>query len=167
MEKFKLQHTVLYSKGWYKKYNSKGKRKNIWDDLRLTLEMDGYIGTFIGDSPEQLKNRIAYLLVNQLERLPITGQVRTLTNFFESIKEYNCWKYGYYTKNNSHLRKDLNDKPEYDYNEAVARYCLSIFCNLDRKEWNVCKPDYSKMSRNRNITDKKISEIFGELSPKI
>lgn len=160
MENFRLQHTVLYAKGWYKKFDPKGKRKTLWDDLALTLEMDGYVGTFIGDSPEQLKNRIAYLLVNNLERLPKTGHERTLSNFYESIKEYNCWKYGYYTKNNCHLRSDLNDKPEYDYNEAVARFCLSIFQNLDRGEWTPCEPDYSKMPRNNGVKDKRIKEII-------
>jgi hypothetical protein len=88
MEKFSLQHTVLYSKGWYKRYDLKSNRKTIWDDLRIVLEMDGYVGTFIGDSPEQVKNRISYLLVNQLERLPKTGHARTLSNFYESIKKH-------------------------------------------------------------------------------
>lgn len=73
MEKFSLQHTVLYSKMWYKRYNPKGTRKTIWDDLQIVLEMDGYLGTFIGDSPEQVKHRITYLLVSQLERLPNNG----------------------------------------------------------------------------------------------
>lgn len=162
MEKFSLQHTVLYSKGWYKRYDSKGKRKTIWDDLAITLEMDGYMGTFIGDSPEQVKHRITYLLVSQLERLPVTGHSRTLSNFYTEIKEQNCWKYGYYTKNNGFLRQDLNNNPEYDYNEAVARYCLSSFQNLDRNEWEVCEPHYSKLPRKNGVTDKSINKILNK-----
>ena len=38
MEKFTLQHTVLYSKGWYKRENN----RTIWEDLQILLEKDGY-----------------------------------------------------------------------------------------------------------------------------
>lgn len=160
MENFSLQHAVLYSKGWYKKYDPKGKRKTLWDDLSIILEMDGYLGTFAGDSPEQIKNRVAYLLVSQLQRIPLTGNARTLSDFYESIKEYNCWKFGYYTKNNSHWLRDSDDKPEYDYNEAVARYCLSEFSRLDFTQWKTCKPDYSVMRKSNDIKDKAILKMF-------
>lgn len=160
-DKFGLNHIVLYSKGWYKRYDIKSTRKTIWDDLVLLLEADGYKGTFIGDSDKQLQNRIAYLLVTHLERLPITGNRRSLSNFYESIKEYNCWKYGYITKVNSFRDvKGQAELPEYDYNESVARYCLSIFGNLNKDEWSSCKPDYNILPRPNNISDDKINSMF-------
>jgi len=44
MEKFSLGHTALYFKGWYKH------SENIFDDLRKTLEADGYCGSHFSDS---------------------------------------------------------------------------------------------------------------------
>lgn len=161
MEKFSLQHTVLYSKGWYKK------SKDIWKDLSKCLEADGYVGTFIGDSPEKLKNRLTYLLVSQFQRLPNKGYVNSLAAFYEEIKPYNCWKYGYYTKDYKFLRnsQEINDSPDYDYNEAVARYCLSNFSMLSRDEWNTCSPDYKLvLPRKNGIKDKTIKEHFSSLS---
>jgi hypothetical protein len=159
MEKFSLQHTVLYSKGWYKSYNIKGKRKTIWDDLEILLEADGYIGTFNGDSDKQKQNRITYLLVEQLDRIPKTEHVGTLTDFYESIKEYNCWKYGYYTKTNSN-KNNTSELPDYDYNEAVVRYCLSFFCNLKTEQWKPIAPDKSVLPLNNGIKQLKIKKIF-------
>ena len=161
MEKFSLQHIVLYAKGWYKSYNSKGKRKTIWDDLKILIEADGYLGFNEGDSLEQTKNRISYLLVSQLQRIPLTGSSRTLSDFFESIKPHNCWKYwGYDTKQNCWSGKPKEDLPDWDINEAAVRYCLSHFGNLSKNEWNHIKPDKKVLPLANNVTEKKIKEIF-------
>ncbi len=163
MEKFSLQHIVLYSKGWYKSYSPKGKRKTIWDDLEILIEADGYLGCLEGDTLEQKKNRIAYLLVSQLERLPKRGHVGTLSEFYESIKPYNCFKFGYYTKD-YFFAPALEQKgiklEEYDYNEAVVRYCLSFFSNLSKDDWKTIKPNYSILPKSNGIKDKKVNEIF-------
>lgn len=165
MEKFSLQHTVLYAKGWYKRYNAKSERKTIWDDLVIVLEMDGYLGTFEGDTPEQIKHRAAYLLVNQFQRLPNKGYANSLAAFFEGIKPYNCWKHGYYTKQYTFLRsqKEIDSSPDYDYDEAVARYVLSHLCSLEKGEWTPCAPDYTKLPRRNGISNEKLKNHFGDL----
>lgn len=162
MEKFSLQHTVLYSKGWYKRYDIRGKRKTIWDDLQVVLEADGYVGTFNGDSEVQKINRITYLLVKQLDRIPKKGYRGTLPDFFESINEYNCWKFGYYTKNNSFWSsRKVDDLPNYDYNEAVAWYCLSFFSLLTKDEFESIKPDSNVLPLSNGVKSKSIKELWG------
>lgn len=159
MEKFNLKHTVLYAKGWYRR------SKNIFDDLSKCLEADGYLGTFEGDSPEQIKNRVAYLIVGQFERIPNKGYANSLQSFYEGIKPHNVWKYGYYTKGFKFMRspEEIDKSPEYDYDEAVVRYCLSHFCGLEKCEWNVIKPDFKNvLKKNEGVKDKKVKEIFGK-----
>lgn len=155
MEKFSLQHTVLYAKGWYKRYSS---GNTIWEDLAITLEMDGYMGTFIGDSEIQRNNSIAYLIVGQFERLPKYGHSRSLQAFYEGVKPHNCWKYGYATKDFTLMQsqKDIDASPVYDYNEAAVRYCLSNFFGMDNTEWVPCQPDYTKLPKPKDITKKKL-----------
>ena len=155
MEKFSLKHTVLYAKNWYE-------RKSLWNDLVTTLEMDGYLGTFIGDTEEQIKNRVGYIIIGQFERLQYKGRANSLQTFYESIKPHNCWKYGYYTKGYKFLRSqnEIDESPEYDYNEAVVRYCLSYFAQLSREEWDVCRPDYSNLQKPKDVTDEKIKKMF-------
>lgn len=160
MEKFSLQHTVLYSKNWYKSYNIKGKRKTIWDDLEIVLKADKHDYLFSSDNDVQKQNRITYLLVVQLDRIPKLGYIGTLAEFYESIKDCNCWRYGYITKTNS-LDTNKNIKlPDYDYNEAVARYCLSFFSNLEKEQWNVIAPNKSILPLRNNIKQSKIKLLF-------
>jgi hypothetical protein len=162
MEKFTLRHTVLYAKNWYKRYSAEGERKTIWEDLVLALEMDGYIGSFEGESPEQIKNRVAYLIVGQFERLPKKGSLTSLQSFYEGIKPHNCWKYGYYTKGFTLMRskEEIENSPDYDYNEAVARYCLSYFLGLSKEEWGVCPPDYTTFSKPKSVKREDVKRIF-------
>jgi hypothetical protein len=162
MEKFTLQHIVLYSKGWYKKYNPKStKRKTIWDDLEILIQADGYLGCLESDSLEQKKNRIAYLLVSQMSRIPLTGNARTITDFFEAIKPHNCWKYGYYTNQNGWINPKKDEVfPEWDINEAAVRYCLSEFSRLEKSQWIEIKPDKNVLPLSNSVSNKKIKEIF-------
>lgn len=161
MEKFSLQHVVLYSKGWYKTYNIKGKRKTIWNDLQILLEADGYKGTFEGDKDKQIQNRITHLLLSQFDRIPKMGYVGTLVDFYEGIKPCNVWRYGYITKNNAFSKNDnVDNLPDYDYNEAVVRYCLSFFCNLEKEQWNVIAPDKTVLPLNNNIKQVSIKKMF-------
>ena len=156
MEKFTLQHTVLYAKGWYK-------RTDFWGDVSKCLEADGYIGTFIGDSLNQIKNRAAYIIVSQFERLPNKGHANSLSAFYEGIKPYNVWKVGYYTKDYTFLKtkEEIANSPEYDYNEAVVRYCLSYFLQLSKDEWDVCYPNPKTcLKLNDEVNYKKIKEVF-------
>ena len=164
MEKFTLQHTVLYAKHWYKRYSPDGDRKTIWEDMVALLEMDGYVGTFEGESPAQIKGRVCHLIVGQLGRIQNKPHLTSLQAFYGAVQPYNCWKYGYYTKSFTLLRtkQDIDESPDYDYNEAVLRYCLSCFVELDKENWTPCEPDYSSFSRPDHITDEKILETFGQ-----
>lgn len=154
MEKFSLRHVVLYAKGWYKRTD------NIFNDLSKLLEMDGYLGTFEGDSEAQIKNRVAYLLLSHLQRIPLTGNARTLVDFFESVKEGNCWKYGYYTKNNYTFKKSEDVLPDYDFDEAVVRYCLSHFGDLSKGQWDTIPPDFTRFPKGDKVTNKRVKEVF-------
>jgi len=168
MDKFSLQHTVLYAKNWYERYHeSNGLRKSIWEDLMIALELDGYQGSFIGDNEEQIKHRVTYLIVGQFQRLPNKGHANTLQAFYEGIKPFNCWKFGYYTKEYKFLQSQtqIDAAPEYDYDEAVVRYCLSYFVSLSRDEWEPCKPDYTKgLRKPKRISKQKIKEQFSDLT---
>lgn len=167
MDKFSLQHTVLYAKNWYERYDeTNGLRKNIWEDLMLALELDGYQGTFIGDNEAQIKHRVAYLIVGQFQRLPNKGHANTLQAFYEGIKPFNCWKYGYYTKDYVFMQTQaqIDAAPVYDYDEAVVRYCLSYFVSLSRDEWEPCAPNYTKgLAKPKRISKKKIKDQFSSL----
>lgn len=134
-EKFTLNHVVLYAKSHYQ-------RNNIWDDLKIALEMDGYLGVFEGDNFAQIKNRITHLILSQFQRLPVTGYGQSITAFYEGINPHNCWKHGYYTKG-CFLRNN-EELPDYDMDEAAVKYCLSYFCHLTLDDFNYSKADYTK-----------------------
>jgi hypothetical protein len=51
---------------------------------------------------------------------------------------------------------------EYDYNEAVVRYCLSYFSNLSKDEWKSIKPNFSILPKNNGIKDKSVKKLFPE-----
>ena len=153
MEKFKIFHVALYAKGWYKREN----KKTLWEDLRVILTLDGYYGECMSE------NDIVYNLLNHCQRLEIRG-FKELTTFVEGIHPSNCWKYGYYTNNYLFIRKG-DVLPEYNYNEAVVRYCLSTLVSTDLK--TLCgldklpMPDYKNgLPRKNGITDKKLKEMF-------
>jgi hypothetical protein len=118
-----------------------------------------------GDKLELKKNRITYLILSQLDRIPKKGNSGTLTDFYESIKPHNCFKFGYYTEDfffAEGLRKKGVALEKYDYNEAVVRYCLSYFSNLSKDEWETIKPDFSILPRKNGVRDKSVKEIFPE-----
>lgn len=153
MEKFSLNHVVLYSKGWYKRYNKRGVRKTIWDDMQVLLELDGY--TMWEETPN--KYRIVELVLIHCQRLD--KDCFKIRNFYSGVCDSEVWKYGYSTKTNNFWNK-TQDYPDYDYQEAVLRYCLSNLCNLETEYWTPCKPNYSKLPKSNNITDKKVLEHF-------
>lgn len=154
-----ISNTILYSKGWYKRYHIKSSRKTIWHDLRKTLNADGYFMDLDNEITKHDIERIAFLIVKQFDLLPKTGSSRSLTSFYEGIKEHNCWKYGYYTKNNCSWF-DTSEYPEYDYNEAVVKYCLSNFSMLESKEWQLTFPDKSVLPLSNGVTLKKLKYHF-------
>jgi len=154
MEKFTLFHTALYSKGWYKREN----RKTIWEDLKVILTLDDYNGQYMSNGD------IVSILLMHCQRLN-TRAFSDLDIFANGISKDYCWKYGYYTKGANWVR-DSDKLPEYDYLEAIARYCLSNISTSDIK--TLCgeggrlpMPNYEKgLPRKNGITDKKLLTHF-------
>ena len=150
-EKFTLQHVVLYAKHWYERTD------NVFNDLELCLNADGYDGTFIGDNEQQRKFRVASLILGQFQRITTMPYATTLTAFYEGIHPHNCWKFGYTTK------IEHESYPEYDMIEATVRYCLSHLTHLDSNEWTPIAPNYIKvgLKKPKRIKYAKIKLMFG------
>lgn len=137
MSKFSLQHTVLYAKNWYKHTD------DFWSDMRKCLEADGYVGTFEGETEQSMKRRIAHIILLQFERLPYNGHSRSMSALYDGTHPKNTWKYGYFTNHTPHLlRKQGEELPPYDREEAVVRYVLSNFASLHHDDWDPCIPDW-------------------------
>jgi hypothetical protein len=103
MDKFTLQHVVLYSKGWYT-------TTNIWADMKACLSADRY-------SSDLMSNKdITQVILGQFERLCNTN-VNKLSVFIDAIQECNCYRYGYYTKNNVF---NIKTETVYDLNESIV-----------------------------------------------
>ena len=155
MEKFTLFQTALYAKGWYKRYQ---KKRTIWDDLKIILTMDGYSGEYMD------KTDIVSVVLNQCQRLN-TPAFKDLTMFANGISRAYCWKHGYFTKDWM-FQKRGEELPEYDYYEAIIRYCLSNLVMAETKELcgegnKLPGPDYTKgLKRSDGISNKKLKEMF-------
>ena len=126
MQKIMISHTVLYSKGWYKK-------GNIWKDLIKTLECDGYTPFDKGD--------ILGILMSSFDKLNPEKYFRRINEIVSGISPKECWRKGYYTKDCKWL-EDSEELPEYDYYEAVARYILSCFTEIHVSEFERTEPDF-------------------------
>lgn len=155
MEKFKLFHVALYAKGWYKREN----KKTIWEDLRVILSLDGYCGKHME------KGDIVGNILNHCQRLDMRA-FKELTAFADGISRSYCWKHGYYTTDHTWAIRKKEVLPEYDYYEAIVRYCLSNIQCADMKELcvitNLPMPDYKNgLPRKNGISDKKLKEMFG------
>lgn len=156
MKKFTLSHLVLYSKGWYKTHDNheKSPRKNIWDDLKQVLSNDFYMD--MDKSGYEQRERITSLIVDRCSQ--INNNHFSLNNFYVGISEGECWKYGYPTIKNNFYNGNF---PEYDYYEAVVRYCLSGLCYLSTNEWVVVKPDFKKiLPRKNRVSQNKVEKLF-------
>ena len=153
MDKFTLYHVTLYAKGWYKREN----KKTIWEDLQVMLSLDNYSGELMD------KGDIVALILNHCSRLD-TRPFKELTEFANGISPSYCWKYGYFTKGNAIWRRDNEKLPDYDYYEAIVRYCLSNLSCTEIKNITNGKlpmPDYIKgLPRKNGITNKKLKEVF-------
>ncbi len=145
MDKFTLQHVVLYSKSWYS-------RNDIWDDMRACLSADGYSGGIMSNKD------IRSVILGQFERLTNTNTNR-LTVFVDEIQESNCHRYGYFTKNNSSLGSHNNI--EYDLDEAIVRYCLSCFRYMENNCWEICEPDFNNvLPICKDVKEETYNKIF-------
>ena len=157
MEKFKLYHTALYAKGWYKRYQ---KKRTIWDDLKIIMSLDGYSGEYMS------KGDIVSVMLTQCQRLNMRA-FKDLSMFADGISQSFCWRHGYYTKGCLWMVNPKNEElPEYDYYEAIVRYCLSHLVMAEHKELTgdgnrLPKPDYTKgLKKSDGISNKKLKEMF-------
>lgn len=133
---FKLANLVLYAKGWY--LNT----EDIWKDLSSILELDG-LTTFNKDD--------VYSVVASAVQSSDIYRWTELTEVLNGIHPKNCWKYGY-------------QFTEYDMRLAFIYYTLSNLRFLDNKQWEVKTPQITKYPRGKNITTKKLIEVFGNLN---
>lgn len=142
-DKFKLTHTTLYAKGWYKKSD------NVWDDLMEILKLDDYTPFSKGD--------VYNILLNNVQRYD--SRWTDLREVMIGIHPNECWKYGYYVKNNANWSngKSVNELPDYDMPTAFIKYVLSNLRDLDRNQWNPSVPKWTKYPKKSNLT---ISDVY-------
>lgn len=128
---FTLGHVALYAKGWYQKSD------DIWKDLAILFEADGYLqGLHKADIYRNIVSRLDEMNLREMEAFQL----------LDSISPEETWKFGYVTRGNyPYGYLDNNKAPEYNFQEAVARYCLSIirYINIDRVEMAV--PDFKNV----------------------
>ena len=153
-EKFTLFHIALYSKGWYRHEF----KQDIWADLRIIFELDDYNGEFMTNSD------MVHVLLNHCQALDDRG-FQDLVSFASGIDRDNSWKFGYYTKG-CRMEFAHKDLPEWDYYEAIVRYCLSVIRFCDKKTLcgeggNLPMPDYKNgLAKGKGISKKRIKEHF-------
>lgn len=145
---FPLTHLVLYSKGWYKHSD------NIWDDLKIILDMDGYTPFTKGD--------VYNIILNNFDKFD--SRESELRQVIVGIHPSECWKHGYYTNQYYSPLEETKNLPNYDMPEAFIRYVISSLAFIDNSQWNVRMPDYIhyKELRPNHITIKKLYNVFGK-----
>ncbi len=154
---FKLNHVILYSKNWYEK------SYNVWEDLKKCLSADDYSGELFS------KADVVSLLLSNFQKIK-DQNCTTLLAFVNGISINECWKYGYYTKDHTWVKKeDLETLPEYDYREAVVKYVLSSIQHMTKEDLGIEKlsaPDYVNcLPRPNHINDERIEHFFGKVKP--
>lgn len=143
---FPLTHLVLYSKGWYKQTD------NIWDDLKIILEMDGYTPFSNGD--------VYNIILNNFDRFD--SRESELSQVLTGIHPRECWKHGYYTKHYYNPWRETKNLPDYDMPEAFIKYVISSLMGIYNNQWKAKLPDYihHKELRPDHITINKLYKCF-------
>jgi hypothetical protein len=145
--KFKLTHTTLYAKGWYKKSD------DVWADLIKILELDNY-------TPFTRKD-VYNILLGHVQECDFRWC--ELREVMIGIHPNECWKYGYYTKDNFYSFVSKTEKlPEYDMPIAFVYYVLSNLRNLDKNQWENKIPKWTKYPKNPKLTIKDLIEMFNK-----
>ena len=146
-KKFKLSNVVLYSKGWYKTSD------DIWGDLLHILKLDDYTPF--------TKYDVYSILLGQTQECSFRWcELRQVMN---GIHPNQCWKYGYYTKQNKDWSYQPNKElPDYDMPTAFIYYVISNLRDLDNKQWIVKTPKWTKYPKNPDIHVSKLIEMFNK-----
>lgn len=112
MEKLKLSHTILYSKGWYVK-------NEVWEDLVKTLEADGLISL-------SSEAEVAGYMLNYI------------SSHYEVIKkEFNCLSIAYMFEEVSKRQSWYFCSQE----KAIILVCLSILSQLSKDMFEIVEAD--------------------------
>jgi len=144
--KFKLTNVVLYAKGWYLRTD------DVWEDLKKILQLDNYT---------PFDKMDVYNIITQAVQNSNIYRWTELREVLNGIHPNNCWKVGYYVKDNHFWsNKNINELPDYDMPTAFIYYVLSNLRFMDKQYWNVQMPKVTKYPRNKNITINSLYEHF-------
>ena len=144
--KFKLTNLVLYAKGWYLKTD------DIWVDLIKILELDDY-------TPFD-KMDVYNIITGAVQNSNIYRWTE-LREVLDGIHPKNCWKHGYYVKDNhGWSNKPINELPDYDMPTAFIYYVISNLRFMENTRWNVKFPKYSKYPKPKHITINQLYSVF-------
>lgn len=147
MKKINLTHVVLYSKGFYHYSDS------IWEDMKKCLSLDNYNGEYMSN------NDILYVIIENLDILRFKSKVSTI-NLLSGIHPSNTDKFGYIT-NSSLFKKEGVVYPDYNYEEAILKYCLSVFRYLKKDEWDLGRPDFDNcLPKCNRISMEDVENMF-------
>jgi hypothetical protein len=143
---FKLTNFVLYAKGWYHETD------DIWTDLIKMLNLDGF-------SPFD-KSDVYSILLSAVQDSQIYRWTE-LKEVMYGIHPNNCWKFGYYVKQNCRWSiKSESELPEYELPTAFVYYVLSNLRFISSEHWIPKMPKYTKYPRAKDITIRKIYDHF-------
>lgn len=134
---FTLGHVALYAKGWYKR------SEDFWKDMSILFEADGYLQNL-------QKFDIYRNLITKLDKMGI----REMEPFqlLDGINPAESWRFGYVTKGNysfGFIKGDKDSAPEYDFIEAVTRYCLHVIAFLKTDKICSLSPNFKDVLPQR------------------
>lgn len=145
MEKFKLSHVTLYAKGWYLKSD------DIWEDLKKILKLDDYTPFTKMD---------VYSIILSATQNSNIYRWTELKEVLNGIHPSNCWKVGYYVKENADWAHKDTKINEYDMPTAFIYYVISNLRFIETKYWIPTVPKYKLYPKPKHISLQKVIEQF-------
>lgn len=132
-ETYKLSHTVLYAKRFYKQSD------DLIADLKKVMQLDNYNGECMNVYD------IYSVLLTSIKRLPEINALSDMRTFIDGIHPNNVWKFGYTGEYNQHL--------------AVIQYILSELRFIESHQWSFVEPDFEILPKGQGITKKFLNEV--------
>ena len=110
----------------------------MWKDLGIIIGADGY-------NENLNKNDVYHIIVNRFSEMKIRES--ELLQVVDGINPESGWEYGYPTKGNFYYcsEADKSELPEWDFQEAVVRYCMSRVSFLNMDKVKKVMPDFKKV----------------------
>ncbi len=108
------------------------------------------------------KNDMVNVMLNHCQLLNVRA-FSDLTQFASGIEKGNSYKNGYQYEGMP-FQKEGTTYPEWDYKEAIIRYCLSSLRFIDKDVLpKLPFPDYVRgLKKRSDITNKSLKEHFGK-----